>query len=175
MAHAFSFNPAQITSAIANGAVTIHVTSGIGSEGAGAANSGFALVHKLRQAGLPTNYEGAIRFSCRGVMDPMSLAPVANELRAAGWVKATYEAFLSVGDSVFRGPLAAAAMRSVGARAFNTDVSAFPSSPSGPNDSALYAHERVHQQLGASSIPESAGSDPEEAAARNVEAMVLRL
>ncbi|MCB9776956.1 MAG: DUF4157 domain-containing protein [Alphaproteobacteria bacterium] len=82
------------------------------------------------------------------------------------------------GGAVYRGALASRALQAVGARAMTLDRSIIVAedfNPSRPEDAALYAHERFHEQHGDG---EGGGGgdnfrDAEEIAARATEAMVF--
>jgi hypothetical protein len=144
MAITFNFTTAQIAAAITIGYLPIEVSSGVAASGG--VNSAADLAHKLRVGGLPGTFKGVISFACLSSVDPMSLAPVANDLRAAGWNAARYEAVYSVSGKVHQGPAASAALRSLGARAFTGDGSILGGgAPSGGPSQGVYAHERVHQ------------------------------
>lgn len=81
------------------------------------------------------------------------------------------------GGEVFSGGLASRALKAVGARAMTMDGNIFVNEGFGssPEDQALYAHERVHEEGsgGHDHGDHNHGSDPEEMAARAVERMVL--
>lgn len=81
------------------------------------------------------------------------------------------------GGEVYSGALASKALKAVGARAMTMDGSIFVNEGFGgtPEDHALYAHEKVHEQGsgGHDSGDHNHGHDPEEVAARAVERMVL--
>lgn len=81
------------------------------------------------------------------------------------------------GGEVFTGNLASRALKAVGARAMTMDGNIFVNEGFGatPEDQALYAHERVHEQGsgGHDHGDHNHGNDPEEMAARAVERMVL--
>lgn len=142
----FSFSPAQVGSAAMAGRLIVNVSTGVASESDGVTNSGFGLVTRLRQAGLPASFAGVIRFVCRMGVEPMNLSSIAKDLRAAGWSQAKYEASSAAAGPVYAGPGATAALRSLGARAMTVDGSIFANGgSSGPQDPATLAHERVHQ------------------------------
>jgi hypothetical protein len=146
MANVFRFDPAEVQSSISSGKLSIYVSTGAAAEEVGVANSKLSLVTQLRQAGLPAVFNGVIRLLCIGTVNPATLHPVANELRAAGWSKARFEAISYVSGGAYGGPAATAALRTVGARAATHGDSAFSTGATpGPHDQALYAHERVHQ------------------------------
>jgi hypothetical protein len=81
------------------------------------------------------------------------------------------------GGSVYSGPLARKALRSLGARAFTVDenIVVDPTfDASNPKDAALYAHERHHQSRSGGKGGSSAGNhDSEEQQAIAIEEMVL--
>jgi len=81
------------------------------------------------------------------------------------------------GGEVFSGALSTDALQAVGARAMTMDGDIFVNEGFGadPEDQALYAHERVHQEGsgGVNKGDQNRGNDPEEMAARAVERMVL--
>ena len=75
------------------------------------------------------------------------------------------------------GVLADEALKSIGARAMTMDGSIFVSeglSNDNIEDQALYAHERLHQEVSGGHADNNPANDPEELAARAVEQMVLR-
>jgi hypothetical protein len=81
------------------------------------------------------------------------------------------------GGEVYTGPLAAQALRSLGARAFTMDNTIFVDEGfdvANAEDQSLYAHEVYHQiNSGGDHDHHGAAHDAEEFAARAVEAMVL--
>jgi hypothetical protein len=80
------------------------------------------------------------------------------------------------GGQVFKGPLAEMALDAVDARAMTMDHTIFVRegfNPTDPEDQALYAHERYHQDHSGGAHEHGGGHDAEELAARAVEAMVL--
>ena len=81
------------------------------------------------------------------------------------------------GGEVFSGALSSEALNAVGARAMTMDGSIFVHEGFGgtPEDQALYAHEKVHEQGsgGINKGDHNHANDPEEMAARAVERMVL--
>lgn len=81
------------------------------------------------------------------------------------------------GGEVYSGALAGKALKAVGARAMTMDGNIFVNDGFGgtPEDHALYAHEKVHQEGsgGKDTGDHNHGHDPEEVAARAVERMVL--
>lgn len=96
-------------------------------------------------------------------------------LRAAARMDGLQRKGMEDGGEVYTGPLARAALRAVGARAMTLDNTIFVDESfdsSKPEDTALYAHERVHQR-GSGGSDQHGDHDAEEAAARAVERMVL--
>ncbi len=80
------------------------------------------------------------------------------------------------GGEVYKGPLARRALRALRARAFTMDETIIVDDdfdPSRPEDQALYAHERLHQQESGGDDHPTHMHDAEEVAARAVERMVL--
>lgn len=97
--------------------------------------------------------------------------------RASGGMAGLSRRGMADGGSVYTGPLARQALRAVGARAFTVDNTivvdpTFDSSK--PEDAALYAHERHHQERSGGEGGSVAGAhDTEERQAIAIEEMVL--
>lgn len=87
-----------------------------------------------------------------------------------------YRREIQGGGSVYTGPAATAALRTLGARAFTMDREIFVAEDfdeSNPEDQALYAHERHHQLNSGGAGAAESYHDAEEKASRAIERMVL--
>lgn len=97
--------------------------------------------------------------------------------RATGGMAGLSRRGMADGGSVYTGPLARQALRAVGARAFTVDNSIVVDptfDQSKPEDAALYAHERHHQERSGGDGGNVAGAhDTEEKQAIAIEEMVL--